>query len=232
MGTVGCVDWGGECSVSCQFVKKQTFACSMVNFTGGVVRVFRRKKCLSIIQKRIICNNERRYTTVGFQRCVGCHIDSSWENRSSVKINEQAQYRIRRTHYSSESGFHENEQFRDYSLTHPDCNVPTNIVNRIGKNLHLQKNHPLNTIKSIIENYWQKREPTLPFNSKDNLDPVVSTMDNFDSLLIKPDHVSRSKSDTYYLNNDTVLRTHTSAHQTTLMNSGHDRFLVTGDVYR
>jgi phenylalanyl-tRNA synthetase alpha chain len=60
----------------------------------------------------------------------------------------------------------------------------------------------------------------------------VPTMDNFDSLLIPPDHVSRGKSDTYYLDNETVLRTHTSAHQTTMLNAGQDCFLVTGDVYR
>jgi len=51
-------------------------------------------------------------------------------------------------------------------------------------------------------------------------------------LLIPPDHVSRSRSDTYYLNDDTVLRTHNSAHQTTLLKAGVNRFLVTGDVFR
>ena len=60
----------------------------------------------------------------------------------------------------------------------------------------------------------------------------MSTINNFDSLLIPPEHVSRSKSDTYYLNQSTVLRTHTSAHQTTLLREGEDKFLVTGDVYR
>merc|ERR1719453_1692367 len=49
-------------------------------------------------------------------------------------------------------------------------------------------------------------------------------------------------SDTYYISRpggkelssaaDTLLRTHTSAHQSTLMRSGKERFLCTGDVYR
>lgn len=66
----------------------------------------------------------------------------------------------------------------------------------------------------------------------DNLKPIVSTYSNFDSLRIGSDHVSRSKSDTYYLTNDTVLRTHTSAHQNDLLTQGHNCFLVSGDVYR
>uniref|UniRef100_A0A7S2YMS4 phenylalanine--tRNA ligase n=1 Tax=Entomoneis paludosa TaxID=265537 RepID=A0A7S2YMS4_9STRA len=51
-------------------------------------------------------------------------------------------------------------------------------------------------------------------------------------MRIGPEHVSRQPSDTYYVNHDTVLRTHTSAHQVELLQSGLDRFLVVGDVYR
>ena len=54
----------------------------------------------------------------------------------------------------------------------------------------------------------------------------------FDDLLIPSDHVSRSKSDTYYLSSTHCLRTHTSAHQSTLLSEGHTSFLCTGDVYR
>lgn len=55
---------------------------------------------------------------------------------------------------------------------------------------------------------------------------------NFDELLIPPDHVSRRPSDTYYVDAKRVLRCHTSAHQTALLQKGHDAFLVCGDVYR
>ena len=44
--------------------------------------------------------------------------------------------------------------------------------------------------------------------------------------------VSRRPSDTYYLDSERVLRTHTSAHQTDLMREGHRAFLCAGDVYR
>jgi len=127
---------------------------------------------------------------------------------------------------------HDGAKSLGYDLSHPDCNVPPSIAARVGTNLHLEPNHPLNTIKNIIEGFWQKRSLSLDFVMKSGLHPVVTTEDNFDALLIQPDHVSRSKSDTYYLDKNTVLRTHTSAHQTTLLKSGIDRFLVTGDVYR
>ena len=48
----------------------------------------------------------------------------------------------------------------------------------------------------------------------DNLTPhICSTKQCFDELLTPPDHVSKNQSDTYYIDKDHVLRTHTSAHQ-------------------
>lgn len=57
-------------------------------------------------------------------------------------------------------------------------------------------------------------------------------MQNFDDVLVPADHVSRSYNDTYYVDSQTVLRCHTSAHQAELLRKGHTHFLVTGDVYR
>lgn len=57
-------------------------------------------------------------------------------------------------------------------------------------------------------------------------------LDNFDSLLIPPDHPSRSSSDTYYANSEYCLRAHTSAHQLKLLKQGLDNFIVIGDVFR
>ena len=121
-----------------------------------------------------------------------------------------------------------------------NCNVPPHIAKRIGTNLHLKENHPLNTIKKKIEAYWQGLgDECNQFKIYDDFHPIVSTYDNFDSLLIPKDHVSRSKSDTYYLDAGTVLRTHTSAHQLALLNKNvemtktdNTSFLVSGDVYR
>jgi phenylalanyl-tRNA synthetase alpha chain len=121
-----------------------------------------------------------------------------------------------------------------FDLSAPDCNVTENIQTFIGRNIHQRPLHPLNTIHRKICDYWNNNaDNTNTFHVYDNISPVVSTTDCFDMLRIPADHVSRSVSDTYYLNRETVLRPHTSAHQVELLKTaGHNRFLVTGDVYR
>ena len=57
---------------------------------------------------------------------------------------------------------------------------------------------------------------------------VLCLVQNFDEVLVPPDHVSRNPNDTYYVNHDTVLRCHTSAHQAELLRQGEKAFLVTG----
>ena len=116
--------------------------------------------------------------------------------------------------------------------TNPDNNVTPNIASRVGTNLHLIPNHPLNIIKSIIENHLSSGPMGPSVQTFDMLPPVVPVSSCFDSLLIPPGHVSRSPSDTYYLSPTHCLRTHTSAHQSDLIRSGASSFLCTGDVYR
>ena len=118
-------------------------------------------------------------------------------------------------------------------FTSPDCNIPPHIQRHIGRNLHLQPNHPLNILHRAMVDYLNSSSANAPpFAVFNHLSPVVSTQECFDQLRIAPDHPSRSKSDTYYVNHQTVLRPHTSAHQVGLLQQGHTRFLVTGDVYR
>ena len=65
------------------------------------------------------------------------------------------------------------------------------------------------------------------------LNPVVSTGQNFDSLGFPADHPGRAKSDTYYLNSSTLLRTHTSAHQADTFRANlSPGYLISADVYR
>lgn len=142
-----------------------------------------------------------------------------------LRVGRQA----RSSSHASNSNFC-SDSLLGHPLDHPDCNVTTNIASRVGINLHQQDKHPLFTIKKVIETYWKKRDSD--FQTFDDLHPVVTTQANFDSLLIPIDHVSRSKSDTYYLKQDLVLRTHTSAHQVEILRQGVDKFLATGDVYR
>lgn len=125
----------------------------------------------------------------------------------------------------------------------PLNNVPVHIAEKLGRNLHLLPDHPLCTIRSIIEDYWQRRHRASggpPFSCERDLHPIVSVRQCFDDLLIPIEHVSRRPSDTYYVDSQRVLRTHTSAHQSTLLslkqrdviNDSLDAFLVSGDVYR
>ncbi|MBN3318788.1 SYFM protein, partial [Atractosteus spatula] len=115
-------------------------------------------------------------------------------------------------------------------------NITPKILSNVGKNLHNQKHHPLWLIKERIKDHFYKqymgRHGNPLFSVYDNLCPVVTVEQNFDSLLIPPDHASRKKGDNYYLNRGHMLRAHTSAHQRDLMRSGLDAFLVAGDVYR
>ncbi|KAJ3279186.1 hypothetical protein HK104_001681 [Borealophlyctis nickersoniae] len=67
----------------------------------------------------------------------------------------------------------------------------------------------------------------------DSMDPAVTVKQNFDDLLFSADHPGRAKTDTYYVNEGTVLRTHTSAHQGEVLRSGlAEGYLLTADVYR
>lgn len=70
------------------------------------------------------------------------------------------------------------------------------------------------------------------FEIYDNLSPVVDTKSCFDDLLVEKDHISRKPSDTYYLSDTHLLRTHTSAHQSQFIREGISAFLCCGDVYR
>ncbi|KAJ1553742.1 hypothetical protein HK096_006629 [Nowakowskiella sp. JEL0078] len=111
-------------------------------------------------------------------------------------------------------------------------NIPSSVLSKLTVHLHRQSSHPLQILKSRIVSILQKLHPNT-FEEKDSLYPVVTPTQNFDSLLIPSDHPGRSPSDTYYINNDFLLRTHTSAHQTTILESGSSNgYLLTADVYR
>ena len=105
---------------------------------------------------------------------------------------------------------------KTYNTDHM-TNVTPRILSLVGRNLYLQKYHPLNHIKNEIVKYMYSRyisargNPLFSVHSQSN--PVVTTQANFDSLLIPKDHVSRKKGDNYYINEKYLLRAHTSAHQ-------------------
>ena len=91
-------------------------------------------------------------------------------------------------------------------------------------------------IKRVIEGHFAREggelEGAPTFEFFDDISPVVTTQQCFDDLLVPADHVSRSRNDTFYVDAERCLRTHTSAHQCELIRAGRDAFLCTGDVYR
>ncbi|KAL4920152.1 hypothetical protein BDW62DRAFT_177735 [Aspergillus aurantiobrunneus] len=88
-------------------------------------------------------------------------------------------------------------------------NTPDTILAHVDRRLYLNENHPLAITRKLIESQF----PAPTFGNYSEKYPVVSTADNFDVLGFPADHPGRSRTDTYYLNKKTVLRTHTSAHQ-------------------
>ncbi|KAI1480789.1 phenylalanyl-tRNA synthetase mitochondrial precursor [Daldinia eschscholtzii] len=108
-------------------------------------------------------------------------------------------------------------------------NIPSIIIANVPRRLHLQKDHPVCITRQIIESVF----PPPTFKYYNDFNPVVTTQQNFDSLGFPKDHPGRAKSDTFYINKDTLLRTHTSAHQADVFRENQSEgYLISADVYR
>jgi phenylalanyl-tRNA synthetase alpha chain len=107
------------------------------------------------------------------------------------------------------------------------CNIPVSIDKKISKDLYKQIDHPIYIICKILKKYFSEKK----YIVFEDLPKYVSTKNNFDDLLIPKNHCTRNKTDTYYLNESTVLRTHMTSHSAELL-SEHDSFITIGDVYR
>ncbi|KAG4305980.1 hypothetical protein PORY_000890 [Pneumocystis oryctolagi] len=108
-------------------------------------------------------------------------------------------------------------------------NVGVTILQEIERKLHLQTSHPLGILRKIIESQFS----TSHYEIFNDISPIVNIEENFDFLGFSSDHPDRSRSNTYYINQNLVLRTHTSAHQIEkLKKMKKDGFIITADVYR
>ncbi|KAH8401611.1 hypothetical protein KR009_006779 [Drosophila setifemur] len=169
----------------------------------------------------------------GTRRCLrsACNSSPHFRSLASSAAAEKSE---------SSSPTHQNPpQLEVKGSTYPTdgwTNVTPKILSYLGANKHLQTDHPLSIIRKRIVNYFygayrnQRGNPL--FSVYDNINPVVTVQQNFDNLLIPADHVSRQKSDCYYVNQQHLLRAHTTAHQVELISGGLDNFLVVGEVYR
>ncbi|CEL59638.1 phenylalanyl-tRNA synthetase alpha chain [Rhizoctonia solani AG-1 IB] len=143
--------------------------------------------------------------------------------KTTIHLNPNRCSNIQR-HYSSIRGEYEIEGQR--FLKDEWSNTPNTILSKVPRRLHLQQGHPISTLRALIESHFAG------FSYLNSLSPIVTTKQNFDDLGFGPDHPGRNKTDTYYLNEKTVLRTHTSAHEVDVFNAGERKWLLTADVYR
>lgn len=105
-------------------------------------------------------------------------------------------------------------------------NTPQSILSKLNSNLPSNPTHPLGILKDLI----QKQMPT--YETVEFPSAFVTPAQNFDELGFPADHPGRRKGDSYYLNSEYMLRTHTSAHEIETFAQGKEKWLLTADVYR
>lgn len=110
--------------------------------------------------------------------------------------------------------------------TDATTNITPAIISKLSLGLHNQPSHPLGILRSLVEAHYPD------FAHLSSLSPLVTPFKNFDELSFPKDHPGRSVSDSYYVNKDLLLRTHTSAHEVEMFRRGETKWLLTADVYR
>ncbi|KAJ7046789.1 phenylalanyl-tRNA synthetase [Mycena alexandri] len=118
------------------------------------------------------------------------------------------------------------EIFGDRYPTDDVTNITPAILAKLPLRLHTRPAHPLNTLRTLIESHFPE------FTPLSSLSPLVTPFKNFDELSFPPDHPGRAVTDSYYVNKNLMLRTHTSAHEVEVFRRGADKWLLTADVYR
>ncbi|KAF9052639.1 phenylalanyl-tRNA synthetase [Panaeolus papilionaceus] len=105
-------------------------------------------------------------------------------------------------------------------------NLTPAIISKIPLQLHLKPSHPLSTLRGLIESAYPD------FTHANSFSPLVTPYKNFDELSFPADHPGRAVTDSYYINRNMMLRTHTSAHEVEMFSKGETKWLLTADVYR
>lgn len=121
------------------------------------------------------------------------------------------------------------------------CNVSDKILDLVDRRLYMQADHPIGILWDKLKEFFSDpsryRGPLQAkyqekFNCLEGFSPIVSTQSCFDDMLVPKDHVSRKKSESYYITEDTLLRSHTTAHEAHLLGRGEKAWVLIGDVYR
>jgi phenylalanyl-tRNA synthetase alpha chain len=150
----------------------------------------------------------------GYSRCSVTHVRPA---RTLARVQRRAQSTLQPPPYIIN-----NRTFPTDSYS----NTPPSILSKIDLQLHLLPSHPIAILRQMVESHFNTFTPAQPST------PIVSVYQNFDELGFPPDHPSRSTTDSYYLNREYMLRTHTSAHEVGTYATGIDRWLLSADVYR
>lgn len=112
-------------------------------------------------------------------------------------------------------------------------NITPKILELATRRLYEQRNNPLYLISERIRHFFRDSKlDEVKYDEFTFASPVVSLDENFDSLLIPKDHVSRKQSDTYYVNSQLLFRSHTSAHQAHCLRNNSKAFISIADCYR
>lgn len=87
-------------------------------------------------------------------------------------------------------------------------NITPAIANKVGLNIYKNPLNPICILKKSILSFFNDQYKN-EFQVFEDFSPIVTTKQAFDDILIPKDHVSRRKSDTYYVDATHVLRPHT-----------------------
>jgi phenylalanyl-tRNA synthetase alpha chain len=147
------------------------------------------------------------------------------------------------TRYVRNFSSQQSTQYQDeiQKLKDDYCNIPPKILELVDRKLYLQPSHPIGIVTNRLKGFFSNPDTyKSPLQEKyktsyyiaENPNPITTTTKNFDDLLVPPNHVSRKRSDTYYLTKDLLLRTHTSNHQKENIQAGRNSFIAISDVYR
>ena len=117
-------------------------------------------------------------------------------------------------------------------------NTPNSILSKLNKKLYIDSKHPLGIITNKVESFFTNnpdkasKTEVNKFSIIKDLPSIVSKEECFTNLLVKEDNETLSPKNTYYLNENTLLRTHMTTHDISLIRKGLDSFITVGDVYR
>lgn len=184
------------------------------------MRILCRWRALELARGSLSATGVRRTSLI----CSNCRYQST-ASATAPQTSSQAPEAYKEATSSPPALTINNKNYTADSWT----NVPSSILSALPRRLHLLPHHPIALTRKLIES----RFPSPTYTHYSDLSPIVSVAQNFDSLGFPADHPGRSRTDTYYINKDICLRTHTSAHQAdTFRKTESEGYTISADVYR